>query len=166
MLGLFAFVAAFLADLGEPRPSIAGLVIAGFPIGGLVYTGTVSRMLPRIGVQGLIIGGGALMASQLVAIAYGPPWPVQFGCFAVLGCGFYMIHGSLQTFASEISIEARGTAVAMHAFCFFLGQTVGPIAYGFGLAHAGKVVTLSGAAIVMLLLGIVCARLLAHRPGS
>jgi MFS transporter, DHA1 family, inner membrane transport protein len=91
---------------------------------------------------------------------------VQFGCFAVLGCGFYMIHGSLQTFASEISIEARGTAVAMHAFCFFLGQTVGPIAYGFGLAHAGKVVTLSGAAIVMLLLGIVCARLLAHRPGS
>lgn len=166
VLGLFPFIAAFLADLGEPRLSIAGLVIAGFPIGGLVYTSTVSRLLPRIGVQGLMIGGGALMASQFVAIAYGPPWPVQVGCFAVFGCGFYMIHGSLQTFASEISIEARGTAVAMHAFCFFLGQTVGPIAYGFGLAHAGKTVTLSVAAIVMLLLGVMCARLLKLRPGS
>ena len=66
----------------------------------------------------------------------------------------------------RIGPTTRGTAVAMHAFCFFLGQTVGPIAYGFGLAHTGKVVTLSGAAIVVLLLGIVCARLLAHRTGS
>ena len=166
VLGLFPFIAAFLAGLGEPRPSIAGLVIAGFPIGGLVYTSMVSRVLPRIGVQGLIVAGGALMASQLVAITLGPPWQVQFACFLVMGCGFYMLHGSLQTFASEISIEARGTAVAMHAFCFFLGQTVGPIAYGLGLAHAGKAVTLSVAAVIMLLLGIVCARLLAHRRGS
>ena len=166
VMGLFPFIAAFLASLGEPRPSIAGLVIAGFPIGGLVYTSMVSRVLPRIGVQGMIISGGALMASQLVAITLGPPWQVQFACFLVMGCGFYMLHGSLQTFASEISIEARGTAVAMHAFCFFLGQTVGPIAYGFGLAHAGKAVTLSIAAVAMLLLGIVCARLLLHRAGS
>ena len=138
VLGLFPFVAAFLAELGEPRLSIAGLVIAGFPLGGLVYTSTVSRLLPRIGEKGLMIGGGALMASQLVVIALGPPWQAQLACFVVLGCGFYMIHGSLQTFASEISIEARGTAVALHAFCFFLGQTAGPIAYGYGILHFGQ----------------------------
>jgi predicted MFS family arabinose efflux permease len=163
LLGLFPFVAAFLAELGEPRLSIAGLVMAGFPLGGLVYTSTVSRLLPRIGEKGLLIGGGALMASQLVIIGLGPPWQVQLACFVVLGCGFYMIHGSLQTFASEISIEARGTAVAMHAFCFFLGQSAGPIAYGFGILHAGKRPTLLVAAAIMLALGFVCARLLQHK---
>ena len=83
LLGLFPFVAAFLAELGEPRLSIAGLVMAGFPLGGLVYTSTVSRLLPRIGEKGLLIGGGALMASQLVVIALGPPWQVQLACFVV-----------------------------------------------------------------------------------
>jgi predicted MFS family arabinose efflux permease len=126
----------------------------------------VSRLLPRLGEKGLMIGGGALMASQLVIIALGPPWPAQLACFLVMGCGFYMIHGSLQTFASEISIEARGTAVAMHAFCFFLGQTVGPIAYGYGISSVGKVPTMTIAAAIMLALGIVCARLLRHRHVS
>jgi predicted MFS family arabinose efflux permease len=163
LLGLFPFVAAFLAQQGEPRPWIAGLVMAGFPMGGLVYTTSVSRLLPRLGEKGLMIGGGALMASQLAVIAFGPPWPVQLASFMALGCGFYMIHGSLQTFASEISIEARGTAVAMHAFCFFLGQTAGPIAYGYGILHAGKVPTLLAAAVLMLALGFVCARLLQHK---
>lgn len=163
VLGLFPFVAAFLAELGEPRLSIAGIVIAGFAVGGLVYTSSVSRLLPRLGEKGLMIGGGLLVSSQLVVIALGPPWLAQLFSFVVMGCGFYMIHGSLQTFSSEISAEARGTAVALHAFCFFLGQTVGPIAYGYGITQFGKVPTVLFAAAVMLLLGIVCAQLLRHR---
>ena len=38
MLGLFPYVAAFLFELGETRLSIAGIVIAGFAVGGLFYT--------------------------------------------------------------------------------------------------------------------------------
>ncbi len=59
-----------------------------------------------------------------------------------MGWGFYMIHGSLQIFSSELSEEARASAMSLHAFCFFMGQTVGPIAYGFGLLHLGKMPTL------------------------
>ena len=51
VLGLFPFIAAFLFDLGETSLSIAGLVIAGFAVGGLFYTLTVSRFLPRLGVR-------------------------------------------------------------------------------------------------------------------
>jgi predicted MFS family arabinose efflux permease len=163
VLGVFPFVAAFLVELGEPRLSIAGVVIAGFAVGGLVYTSSVSRLLPVLGEKGLMIGGGLLIASQLVAIAFGPPWQVQLACFIVLGCGFYMIHGSLQTFASEISVEARSTAVGLHAFFFFLGQTAGPLVYGVGLAEFGKRPTLFVMAAIMLLLGTVCAQLLRHR---
>jgi len=54
VLGLFPFIAAFLFELGETSLSIAGVVIAGFAVGGLFYTMTVSRLLPRIGVKGLM----------------------------------------------------------------------------------------------------------------
>ena len=60
----------------------------------------------------------------------------------MMGWGFYMIHGCLQVFASELSVEARATALSLHSFFFFMGQTIGPIAYGFGIQHAGKVPTL------------------------
>jgi MFS transporter, DHA1 family, inner membrane transport protein len=80
-----------------------------------------------------------------------------------MGWGFYMIHGCLQVFASELSVEARATALALHSFFFFMGQTVGPIAYGFGLQHAGKVPTLLASAAIITVLGFACARLLRQR---
>jgi DHA1 family inner membrane transport protein len=75
-----------------------------------------------------------------------------------------MIHGCLQVFASELSVEARGTAMSLHSFFFFMGQTVGPIAYGFGILHAGKTATLLTAAVIITTLGFACARLLRQRP--
>ncbi len=167
VLGLFPFIASFLFDLGETSLSVAGIVIAGFAIGGLFYTMTVSRFLSAIGVRGMMISGAILVALQLVATAFGPAWKLQFICMLVMGWGFYMIHGCLQVFASELSVEARATALSLHSFFFFMGQTVGPIAYGFGLLHGGKLATLFAAASCMIVLGLVCARLLRERrPGD
>jgi predicted MFS family arabinose efflux permease len=167
VLGLFPFIAAFLFELGETSLSIAGVVIAGFAVGGLFYTMTVSRLLPTIGVKGLMLSGATLVALQLVAVATGPQWKVQALCLLFMGWGFYMIHGCLQVFASELSVEARATALSLHSFFFFMGQTLGPIAYGFGIQHAGKVPTLLIAASVMIALGIVCAKLLRQtRPAD
>jgi MFS transporter, DHA1 family, inner membrane transport protein len=163
VLGLFPFVASFLFDLGETSLSIAGIVIAGFAVGGLFYTMTVSRLLPRLGVRGMMIAGATLVAVQLVAVAFSPGWKTQALSLLAMGWGFYMIHGCLQVFASELSVEARATAMSLHSFFFFMGQTVGPIAYGFGLAHAGKVPTLLTAAVIMIALGLACAKLLQQR---
>ena len=167
VLGLFPYIAAFLVELGEPSLSIAGVVIAGFAIGGLFYTLTVSRFLPRLGVKGMMIAGASLVGLQLAATAFGPGWKLQFVNMLLMGWGFYMIHGCLQVFASELSVEARATALSLHSFFFFMGQTVGPIAYGFGLQHAGKTPTLFAAAAVMIALGFACARLLRQtRPAD
>jgi predicted MFS family arabinose efflux permease len=166
VFGLFPFIAAFLFDLGEKSLSIAGIVIAGFAVGGLLYTFTVSRMLPRLGVKGMMIAGGSLVALQLGALAFGPGWKLQFASMLLMGWGFYMIHGCLQVFASELSIGARATAMSLHSFFFFMGQTVGPLAYGFGLHHGGKVPTLLASAAIMVVLGLVCARLLRQRAPS
>ncbi|MGY4479362.1 MFS transporter [Bradyrhizobium sp. USDA 3364] len=167
VLGLFPFIASFLFELGETSLSIAGIVIAGFAIGGLIYTLTVSRLLPWMGVRGMMITGATLVAIQLVGVAFGPHWKLQMAGLLVMGLGFYMIHGCLQVFASELSVEARATALSLHSFFFFMGQTVGPIAYGFGLQRAGKTATLVSAAAVMVVLGFICARFLKQtRPAD
>ena len=167
VLGLFPYIAAFLFDLGETSLSIAGLVIAGFAVGGLFYTLTVSRFLPRLGVKGMMISGAALVGLQLAVVAFGPGWKIQLVSLLFMGWGFYMIHGCLQVFASELSVEARATAMSLHSFFFFMGQTVGPIAYGLGIQHVGKLPTLLTAAAIMIVLGFVCAGLLRQtRPAD
>ena len=160
VLGLFPYLAAFLFELGETSLSIAGIVIAGFAVGGLFYTLSVSRFLPLLGVNGMMIAGATLVGLQLAIIAFGPGWKIQAISLLFMGWGFYMIHGCMQVFASELSVEARATALSLHSFFFFMGQTVGPIAYGFGIQYAGKVSTLLTAAVVMIALGIACTRLL------
>jgi predicted MFS family arabinose efflux permease len=167
VLGLFPFIASFLFELGETSLSIAGIVIAGFAVGGLFYTLTVSRFLPRLGVNAMMVAGATLVGFQLIVVAFGPGWKIQALSLSMMGWGFYMIHGCLQVFASELSVEARATALSLHSFFFFMGQTIGPIAYGFGIQHAGKIPTLLTAAAVMIALGFACARLLQQtRPAD
>src|ERR1700731_3208379 len=167
VLGLFPYVASFLFELGETSLSIAGIVIAGFAVGGLFYTLTVSRFLPRLGVKGMMIAGASLVGLQLAVIAFGPNWKIQAISLLFMGWGFYMIHGCLQVFASELSVEARATALSLHSFFFFMGQTVGPIAYGFGIQRVGKISTLLTSAVIIVALGFACARLLQQtRPAD
>src|SRR4029077_14896755 len=98
VLGLFPYLASFLFELGETRLSIAGIVIAGFAVGGLFYTMTVSRFLPRLGMRGMMIAGASLVGLQLAAVAFGPDWKIQLACLLLMGWGFYMIHGCIQVF--------------------------------------------------------------------
>lgn len=166
VLGLFPFVAAFLFELGETRASIPGVVIAAFAVGGLFYTMTVSRLLARFTVRGLMVGGAAMVALQFIAIAIGPRWEIQAICFLLMGWGFYSLHGSLQVFSSDLAPEARASALSLHAFFFFMGQAAGPIVYGFALSHFGKFATLTLSATAILVLGIVAARLLNQKPAE
>jgi hypothetical protein len=57
-------------------------------------------------------------------------------------------------------VEARASALSLHSFFFFMGQTIGPIAYGFGILNAGKIPTLLASVAIIVALGFICARLL------
>jgi hypothetical protein len=64
-------------------------------------------------------------------------------------------------------VEARATALSLHSFFFFMGQTVGPVAYGFGILNAGKIPALLTSAVIIVALGFVCAGLLRQgRPAD
>jgi DHA1 family inner membrane transport protein len=91
------------------------------------------------------------------------PWPVEFTLFVLLGFAFYSLHGCIQVYVTELAPGARGTALALHSSFFFTGQAIGPIVYGVGLSHGGLSPTLMTAAVVVMLIGLACARFLRHR---
>ena len=158
MFGVFPYMAGAAAAEGETRASIAGIVIAGFGIGGVIYTLNVSRLLTYIGEQRLMAAGGMVMGLFcLIVIALRAPWPVEFVNFMLLGFGFYMLHGCIQVYVTELAPAARGSAMAGHSVFFFLGQAIGPVVYGIGLGSVGIVPVLLVGAVVLTATGWICA---------
>lgn len=163
IFGLFPFVALLLLATGEVRASIAGLVIAGFSIGGVAYSAAVSRLVRHVRPRHLMISGGAVAAAAMALIAFGPPWPVQLGAFAVLGFGFYLLHGCIQVEATELSSIARGAATSLHSLFFFVGHATGPVLYSYGFAHIGATPSVAIGGLLMLAVSFMCARYLRRR---
>jgi predicted MFS family arabinose efflux permease len=161
--GLFPYVALMLLAIGEPRASVAGLLIAAFAVGGVLYSLMVPVLIARVPERRLMIAGGTLAALALVLIALYLPWQAQIAVFGVFGLGFYLLHGCIQVHVTELSHTARGAAASLHSCFFYLGQSVGPVIYGVGFAHGGPEPTLLTGAVVVLGVGLVCGRLRRHR---
>jgi predicted MFS family arabinose efflux permease len=163
MYGVFPYMATMLHAAGETRASIAGVVLAGFGVGGTAYTLLVSVLVTRLGERRLMRAGGIAIGFCLLIIALQVPWPVEFANFVLLGFGFYMLHAVIQIYASELAPAARGSAMALHSFFFFLGQAVGPIVYGIGLSIGHITLVLVVGAAVLVGVGLTCAHWL-RRP--
>ena len=76
----------------------------------------------------------------------------------VAGLSSYMLHNSRQTEATEIAPSARGSAVALFACGFFVGQGLGPPLFGALVDAAGFPATLFATAAGLVLLGQVVVR--------
>lgn len=163
IFGLFPFVALLLLAGGEARASIAGIVIAGFSVGGIVYALTVPMLVSRWRGDQLMIGGGVIAALALGLAGLELAWPLQLFAFTLLGFGFYTLHGSIQVQTTELAAHARGAAVSMHSFSFFVGHAGGPVLYGAGFGLIGAPATIAVAAVMILVIGAICARLLRER---
>jgi predicted MFS family arabinose efflux permease len=162
VFGLFPYIAALLAERGEARAVIAGIVLAGFGIGGFLYSGTVSRLLARFGERRLMVAGGVVMAAGLVTVAAALPWQVEFGALAALGFGFYLLHGVVQVHVTELAPASRGLAMSLHSAWFFLGQAVGPVLFGYGLANGTIALVIGSGAVAMIAVAVMCAAMLEH----
>jgi MFS transporter, DHA1 family, inner membrane transport protein len=163
--GLFPYVALLLAAIGERRASIAGLLIAAFASGGIVYAALVPMLVARVPERRLMVAGGALAACGLAVVALQLPWTWQIAVYLLFGLGFYLLHGCIQVHVTELSSTARGAAASLHSCFFYLGQAVGPVVYGYGFAHGGAEPSILLGAAVVMTVGIVCSRLLRHRRG-
>ncbi len=136
----------------------AGMTVAAFGFGGVVYAMVARPLLARLGQGRMVVLGAGLAALALVAFGLAPAVAVFILAGLALGTGFYMIHNSIQTRVTELAPEARGSAVALHAFHFFIGQALGPVVMGVAMAGIGVAPALALAAVAILALGLRLAR--------
>ncbi|MGQ7246697.1 MFS transporter [Halomonas sp. V046] len=159
----FAFVASHLHLVGGIALTEAGLIMMAFAGGGLSFALLARALVPRLGEEGLCRTGGVLIALAIAAICVWPTVGVAIiGCY-LFGLGFYMLHNTLQTHATQMAPARRGTAVALFATAFFTGQSVGTAVGGVVIGLTGTSAALSLAAIGVLPVALIFARRLASR---
>ena len=161
--GLFPYVALLLLASGQTHSSYAGIIIAGFGLGGIVYSVIVKFIVAQFTERQIMLTGAALACIALVLISMNMAWYIQAIVFMLFGFGFYMLHSCIQLHVTELSHTARGAALSMHSCSFYFGQAIGPIYYGYSFSHIGTSEPILLGAAVIIVIGLICARLLRHR---
>jgi YNFM family putative membrane transporter len=163
MFGAFTYVGADLHLRFGVGFTLVGLFVGAFAIGGLVYSLSVHVLVNRFGPAGLAAGGGTLLALAFVTLAFEPYAWIAPVAITAIGLGFYMLHNTLQTNATQMTPEARGTAVAIFSSALYLGQTAGVAINGAIFDRFTAVPVFLTAAVVLLVLGLWFARQLKRR---
>lgn len=157
LFGAFAYIGAFLRDTYNLSYVAIGFMLSGFGIGGLIYSRSVKWLVQRLGEIGLMGFGGGLMCVSFLLIALVQSWILFIPLSILMGLGFYMMHSTLQTQATELAPEARGTAVSLFAFNLFIGQGIGAAVFGRVVDTFGYTpcFIISGVAIAFLAIWLV-----------
>ena len=162
MFGAFTFVGADLHLRFGLSFTLVGLIVGTFAIGGLIYSLSVRVLVtarPERACHRRRRPDGARLCHTRNRAAY---WIAPVAIL-VVGLGFYMLHNTLQTNATQMMPEARGTAVALFSSALYLGQTAGVAAGGVVFDRFTAVPLFLGAAAVLLGLGYWFARRLKQR---
>jgi predicted MFS family arabinose efflux permease len=168
VFGALAFVPSFLHDRFGLTLTMAGGLMGLFGVGGLTYIIFAKFFVRRFGEVGLALFGGLFIASAWGGLAFGSSWKWALLSNYFLGLGFYMLHNTLQTNATQMAPLVRGTAVSLFASALFLGQSLGVILAAMLLAAWGAFPLFIVATLSIPLVGGVFSRLLQvhHRAGK
>ncbi|PSJ65246.1 MFS transporter [Kumtagia ephedrae] len=158
MFGAFTYVGASLRyRFGFDYASV-GLYLAVYCAGGLTYVLFSRRLIGWLGPARLSFWGTVLVAATYAAIAVTPFAEAYLPAIAVMGLGFYMLHNTLQTLATQMAPDARGSAVALFATFYFLAQAVGVYLAGLVIDRHGTSPVFLAAAGLLLVLGFLLLR--------
>jgi YNFM family putative membrane transporter len=163
MFGAFTYVGADLHLRFGVTFTLVGLFIGAFAIGGLIYSLSVRQLVYRFGPTGIAAGGGMLLALAFVMLALERHYAIAPAAITMIGLGFYMLHNTLQTNATQMAPEARGTAVAIFSSSLYLGQTAGVAVGGLVFDRFTAVPLFLIAGVALLALGFWFARAIRRR---
>jgi YNFM family putative membrane transporter len=152
--GSYSFFGAYLQLTFDLSLTLTGALLAGFGIGGILYSLMVRRLLMRFGQRKLVVVGGALVLASYALAMLTPVWQLFAACTVALGLGFYMLHNTLQLKATEMAPESRGSALALYSSGWALGQSAGVAAMSLAISLAGYRSSAIAAAVGYLLLGL------------
>ena len=135
--GGLTYLGAFAHDAFGLSFTAIGLVLGCFGLGGFLYSMTARLFVGAFGERRMALTGGALLALAFGGVAAAPVWWAMAPAVIAAGFGFYMHHNTLQTNATQMAPEARGLAISLFAFTFFLSQAAGVASYGALLGIVG-----------------------------
>ena len=161
--GAFAYIGAFLRLRFGLSFTLIGLSVGCFGIGGLIYAAMVRLFVLRLGQVRLAIAGGFVIALGYVVLCLAPAWWLAPLSTVAIGLGFYMLHNTLQTNATQMTPQARGTAVAIFSSAIFIGQTVGVAIGSLLIDRFGAMLLFLISAVLLPPLSIWFGRILAAR---
>jgi len=128
--GSIAYLGAYLHDRYGLSLGVIGLVIACFGLGGLLYVLVARRLVARLGERRMALSGGLLMAVGLGGSVLVADWRIVPLFTTTLGLGFYLLHNTLQTNATQMAPHARGMAMSVFASVLFIGTALGAAVFG------------------------------------
>ena len=152
--GAYSFFGAYLQVTFDLSLTLVGVLLAGFGIGGILYSLMVRRLLMQFGQRKLVVAGGALTFAAYELAMLTPVWELFAACTVALGLGFYMLHNTLQLKATEMAPDSRGSALALYSSGWALGQAAGVAAMGLAISFAGYRSSAIAAGVGYLLLGL------------
>lgn len=148
-----AFIGAFLHHTFDISYAWVGVMLACFGIGSLIYSNTAKLIVVTLGERRMVIVGALLMSACYFGLALAPSWQFCVPVLIVCGFGFYVMHNTLQTLATELAPDARGTAVSLFAFSLMIGQGAGVALLGTIIDRFGYSTAFSVTATAIALLG-------------
>lgn len=137
LYGALVFIPSYLHLERHFSLTEAGLLMASFGLGGLLYASTAGRLLKRLGEAGLVRSGGLLLGVAFLMLLAPGFWIIPAIAVFAIGLGLYMLHNTLQTQATQMTPASRGTAMSLFACSLFLGQSI-------GISVAGSIVNQFG----------------------
>ena len=161
--GAFTYIGADLHLRFGVSFTLVGVTVAFFGLGGLIYASLVKVLVRWLGQTGLLMTGGAMITVAYLVLAVEPRWWLAPIAVITIGLGFYMFHNTLQTNATQITPEVRGTAVAIFASALYLGQTLGVTIGALVIDRIGARPLFLGTAVAFPLLALWFARELRRR---
>jgi MFS transporter, YNFM family, putative membrane transport protein len=162
--GALVYCGAALHERFGLRFIIVGLYLACFGLGGLLFTIGV-KLWVRLGQGGMVLTGGAMICAAYAVAAVTPvAWPFA-AVLTACGCGFYMMHNTLQVHITQMAPHARGLAISLFAFCFFLAQSAGVATMGWLVDTAGYAPVFAGSGCALLALSLAFRAYLGKQEG-
>ncbi|MFA6265537.1 MAG: MFS transporter [Pseudolabrys sp.] len=166
MFGALTYVGAYLHSRFDVSFTLIGLFVGAFAIGGLAYSLSVRVLVRWLGQVGLTRTGGLLLCASFLLLAFSPYYTLAPLATAGIGLGFYMLHNTLQVNATQMSPQARGTAVAVFSSALYLGQTAGVAVFAVIYDRFTAVPAFVIAAAMLAWLGLWISRHLRRRAAE
>jgi predicted MFS family arabinose efflux permease len=119
-----------------------------------MFSLSVKWLVSRLREAGLALAGGSVLLVCYLGVACTPSWLLAIPLCVAIGLGFYMLHNTLQTKATEMAPAARGAAVSFFALCLFLGQAAGVAAFGQAVEGWGYRPVMAAAGLGLFVLAL------------